>query len=71
MAESSDPFKRRLLDRTDLRLAPDAVRAIDKARPARPGHVSRNTGLTEAVQEMRAREAANTADPDEDLRHHG
>jgi predicted HicB family RNase H-like nuclease len=47
------------LDRINLRLSPEAFAAIDQARAARPGHVSRNTWLTEAVEEKLARELAN------------
>lgn len=71
MADSSNPFMLRVLDRINLRLAPETFKAIDEARSARPGHVSRNTWLTEAVQEKLAREAANTTTLNEDLRHHG
>lgn len=44
------------LDRINLRLAPEMFDLIDCARMARPGHVSRNTWLTEAVQEKLARD---------------
>lgn len=71
MTDSSNPFMLRVLDRINLRLAPETFKAIDEARSARSGHVSRNTWLTEAVREKLAREAANTTAPDEDLRHHG
>ena len=46
----------RVLDRLNLRLSPEAFSAIDRARQARPGHVSRNTWLTEAVQEKLVRD---------------
>jgi predicted HicB family RNase H-like nuclease len=46
------------LDRINLRLAPETFRAIDKACAARPGRVSRNTWLTEAVEEKLERESA-------------
>lgn len=52
MSDSPQP-----LDRITLRLTAEAFRAIDRARAARPGHVSRNTWLTEAVQEKLARES--------------
>ncbi len=57
------------LDRINLRLPPETFAAIDQARAARPGHVSRNTWLTEAVEEKLAREASNPAELDE--RRHG
>lgn len=48
----------RALDRINLRLPAEAFAAIDRARAVRAGHVSRNTWLTEAVQEKLAREHA-------------
>lgn len=45
------------LDRINLRLSAETFAAIDRARAARSGHVSRNTWLTEAVEEKLAREA--------------
>lgn len=68
MADSSSPNVREL-DRINLRLSADTFSAIDRARAARPGHVSRNTWVTEAVQEKLAREAANQHQPEE--RRHG
>lgn len=47
------------LDRINLRLSAGTFAAIDRARGARAGHISRNTWLTEAVEEKLAREAAN------------
>jgi hypothetical protein len=61
----------RSLDRINLRLSAETFAAIDAARSDRPGHVSRNTWLTEAVQEKLSREAANAASPNEDVRLHG
>lgn len=55
------------LDRINLRLSHEMFIQIDHARQARPGHVSRNTWLTEAVQEKLAREAA--ASSGENARH--
>ncbi|MBB5745707.1 hypothetical protein GGR13_001291 [Brevundimonas variabilis] len=43
--------------------------AIDAARLARPGHVSRNTWLTEAVQEKLARDGWTVSEAVE--RRHG
>ena len=42
--------------RTNLRLTPELWQSIDGARLKRPGNVSRNTWITEAVQEKLARE---------------
>ena len=46
------------LDRINLRLPAGVFEAIDYARLGRPGHVSRNTWLTDAVHEKLAREAS-------------
>lgn len=68
MADSS-PQNVRDLDRINLRLPAETFAAIDQARSTRAGHVSRNTWVTEAVQEKLAREAANQSQPEE--RRHG
>ena len=68
MTDSSGPNVRDL-DRINLRLSAETFAAIDRARAARPGHVSRNTWVTEAVQEKLAREAANQ--PQAEERRHG
>lgn len=57
------------LNRINLRLPPETFVAIDRACAARPGHVSRNTWLTEAVEEKLTREAANL--PELKERRHG
>jgi len=46
----------RTLDRINLRLSAEAFEAIDVARGARPGNISRNTWITEAVEEKLARD---------------
>jgi len=48
----------RTLDRLNLRLPGETFDAIDAARQARPGNISRNTWITEAVEEKLARERA-------------
>lgn len=45
----------RSLDRINLRLAAETFAEIDAACAARPGNVSRNTWIAEAVQEKLAR----------------
>jgi uncharacterized protein (DUF1778 family) len=67
MADS--PSRATTLDRINLRLSPEQFAAIDMARAARPGHVSRNTWLTEAVEEKLTRETANL--PELKERRHG
>jgi hypothetical protein len=51
----------RSLDRINLRLAAETFASIDDACAARPGNVSRNTWIAEAVQEKLAREPQATA----------
>jgi predicted HicB family RNase H-like nuclease len=46
----------RTLDRLNLRLPGETFEAIDAARQARPGNISRNTWITEAVEEKLTRE---------------
>ena len=59
------------LDRTNLRLAGDTFAQIDAARAARPGNVSRNTWIVEAVEEKLARERAAPAAQGSERRAHG
>jgi predicted HicB family RNase H-like nuclease len=51
----------RTLDRINLRLPGETFEAIDAARSARPGNISRNTWITEAVEEKLARERAEAS----------
>lgn len=46
----------RNLNRINLRLAGDRFAQIDAACAARPGNVSRNTWIAEAIEEKLARE---------------
>jgi hypothetical protein len=48
----------RELDRINLRLSAGTFAAIDAVRADRPGNISRNTWITEAVAEKLAREAS-------------
>jgi predicted HicB family RNase H-like nuclease len=41
----------RSLDRINLRLPTEVFDAIDQARLSRPGNISRNTWITEAIEE--------------------
>jgi hypothetical protein len=50
----------RSLDRINLRLAAETFKSIDAACATRPGNVSRNTWIAEAVQEKLAREPQST-----------
>ena len=49
------------LDRINLRIAPELMRAIDAARLRRTGNVSRNTWIAEAIVEKLAREEDDAA----------
>jgi hypothetical protein len=61
----------RSLDRINLRLAGDIFSAIDEACAARPGNVSRNTWIAEAVAEKLMRERTATAATGGEHRAHG
>jgi hypothetical protein len=43
-------------NRINLRLSPEIFAAIDDDRACRPGSISRNTWITEAIQEKLLRE---------------
>lgn len=57
MANDSKTSNVRDLDRINLRLSAATFAAIDSCRAARPGAVSRNTWISEAIQEKLARDA--------------
>ena len=52
------PATVRDLDRINLRLLAETFAMIDAARADRPGNVSRNTWITEAIAEKLARETS-------------
>lgn len=56
MIDDSRTNNVRELDRATLRVPSKTLAAIDEARSARPGVVSRNTWLIEAIEEKLARE---------------
>jgi predicted HicB family RNase H-like nuclease len=56
MLDSSKNQAIRPLDRINLRLSPETLEAIDQARSARPGNVSRNTWIAEAIKEKLERD---------------
>lgn len=56
MLADSKPSNVRALDRINLRLSAETFDAIDAARAERPGAISRNTWITEAIQEKLTRE---------------
>lgn len=58
------------LDRINLRLSPETFDAIDRARSARPGNVSRNTWIAEAIKEKLARDDVQLDRPALDRKRH-
>jgi metal-responsive CopG/Arc/MetJ family transcriptional regulator len=70
MDDSSKTGDVRHIDRINLRLTSGTFEAIDEARAARPGHVSRNTWISEAVQEKLAREEQQASSAPEPGRRH-
>jgi hypothetical protein len=48
----------RTLDRINLRLAAETFEAIDASRQSRPGNISRNTWISEAIEEKLTRDRA-------------
>ena len=71
MDSDSRPATVRSLDRINLRLAGDTFAEIDAACAARPGNVSRNTWIAEAVEEKLARERVSPAAQSSERRAHG
>lgn len=61
----------RSLDRINLRLAGDTFAQIDQACVARPGNVSRNTWIAEAIEEKLARDRASLPATASEERAHG
>ena len=59
----------RSLDRINLRLPAATFDAIDQSRTARPGNVSRNTWITEAVEEKLARDRTENGELTSDGAH--
>lgn len=59
----------RSLDRINLRLSGETFDAIDASRNARPGNISRNTWITEAVEEKLARDQLKMARDEGDNDH--
>ena len=57
------------LDRINLRLPPETFEAIDATRAVRPGNISRNTWITEAVEEKLARDRAAKGELESDGTH--
>lgn len=70
MNSDSKPPAARELDRINLRLAGRTFSAIDAVCAARPGYISRNTWIAEAIEEKLARERVAAAN-DSERRAHG
>ena len=71
MTTNSKPATVRDLDRINLRLSAETFALIDAARAGRPGNVSRNTWIAEAVEEKLARENAPAQAQASERRAHG
>jgi hypothetical protein len=71
MDSDSKPTTVRSLDRINLRLVGDTFAAIDAACAARPGNVSRNTWIAEAIEEKLAREGKGALPHPSERRVHG
>jgi predicted HicB family RNase H-like nuclease len=70
MTDSSKPCAVRAIDRINLRLSPAMFEAIDDARSSRPGNVSRNTWIAEAIEQKLARDAVQFDRQDPDRKRH-
>lgn len=71
MKDDSKASTVRDLDRINLRLPGETFEAIDNCRAARPGTVSRNTWITEAIAEKLGRDASAAGSVVEGRRRHG
>ena len=71
MSDSTPSGQVRDLDRMNLRVSIETLAAIDAARSDRPGNISRNTWITEAIKEklVRDREIAVPAAKSDRSRH--
>jgi predicted HicB family RNase H-like nuclease len=57
-------------DRLNLRLSTQIFEAIDEACASRPGNVSRNTWIAEAIEEKLARDGFHPAAPKIERKRH-
>lgn len=62
LADSKTPTVRSL-DRINLRLSSETFDAIDAMRNERPGAISRNTWITEAIEEKLTRDHVKGVEP--------
>jgi hypothetical protein len=69
MKDDSKASTVRDLDRINLRLSAETFDAIDVSRASRPGAVSRNTWISEAIAEKLEREAGHAPVQAERRRH--
>jgi predicted HicB family RNase H-like nuclease len=70
MIDSSKSSAIRPLDRVNLRLSSETFEAIDRARSARAGNVSRNTWIAEAIKEKLSRDDNQIGDQGIDRKRH-
>jgi len=71
MESDSKPVTVRSLDRINLRLAGETFAEIDAVCAARPGSVSRNTWIAEAIEEKLARDGNGALTQAGERRAHG
>jgi hypothetical protein len=71
MSSDSKSATVRSMERINLRLAGPTFSAIDAACASRPGNVSRNTWIAEAIEEKLARERIMSTANDCERRAHG
>lgn len=70
MSDDSKVSTVRDLDRINLRLSAETFAEIDSCRDARPGAVSRNTWITEAIEEKLGRDLSQALSQDSSRRRH-
>lgn len=70
MNNPTSPSAIRELDRINLRLSPETFEAIDNSRNLRPGRLSRNTWIAEAIEEKLLRDSAATGAQNGDRQRH-
>lgn len=70
MNNPTSPNAIRELDRINLRLSPETFEAIDNSRNLRPGRLSRNTWIAEAIEEKLLRDSAATGAQNGDRQRH-
>jgi hypothetical protein len=70
MTSDSKTAAVRDLDRINLRLSAETFGEIDQLRATRAGNISRNTWITEAIEEKLSRESVRLVTDQNDRRKH-